>query len=227
MDALTELQKKLNYQFKDLSLLHTAMTHRSVGKETNERLEFLGDSVLSFIITSELYRRYPDLQEGALSRLRASLVNGEMLALLARELQINSSLRLGFAEFKSGGQERLSILSDALEAIMGAIYLDGGIEACSRCVLKWFERSLNECSDLTVAKDAKSALQEWTQAKRLELPHYKITAILGAAHNQTFQVSCHIEGLDYKSQGEGSNRRSAEQQAAERYLEHLLIKPDA
>ena len=219
MDLLTELQQKLGYQFNDVSLLQVALSHRSLGKNSNERLEFLGDSVLSFIITVELYKRYPDQQEGALSRLRASLVNGDMLAKLAKDLQINQSLRLGAAELKSGGQGRLSILSDALEAIIGAIYLDGGIERCSVCVLKWFEQSFKDHSQLVVNKDAKSALQEWAQAHKLGLPHYQITAILGAAHNQTFQMTCQIEGLPHMTSGEAGNRRSAEQQAAELYLQ--------
>lgn len=225
MSKIIELQKKLGYQFKDISLLETALSHRSLGKNSNERLEFLGDSVLSFVITSELYRHYPDLQEGALSRLRASLVNGDMLAQLSKGLKINQCLRLGAAELKSGGQERLSILSDALEAIIGAIYLDGGIEACSDCVLKWFEQSFKECSHLVVSKDPKSALQEWAQANKLALPYYEITAVLGAAHNQTFQVTCQIEGIESITSGEAGNRRAAEQQAAERFLELLKILP--
>ncbi len=222
MDNLLELQKKLGYRFKDIELLKVALTHRSLGKNSNERLEFLGDAVLSFIITSELYTHHPELQEGALSRLRASLVNGEILAEMAKQLEINNSLRLAAAEIKSGGQQRLSILSDALEAIIGAMYIDGGIEACSTQVLRWFASSLKDHPQ-TISKDPKSELQEWTQANKLALPHYEITAILGAAHSQTFQVSCRIEGLDFVTAGEAPNRRSAEQQAAERYLE-LLAK---
>ena len=220
MDALAELQNNLDYHFKNPELLKVALTHRSLGKNSNERLEFLGDSVLSFIITSELYSKHPELQEGSLSRLRASLVNGDMLAELAKHLGVNHSLRLAASEIKSGGQQRLSILSDCLEAIIGAIYLDGGIEACSSCVLKWYEDSL-KTYPAAISKDPKSELQEWTQANKFSLPHYEIIAILGAAHNQTFQVSCHVEGLDFVSTGEASNRRSAEQQAAERYLELL------
>ena len=218
MDTLKQLQAKLGYHFKNPHLLQVALTHRSLGRNSNERLEFLGDAVLSFIITSELYRHYPELQEGSLSRLRASLVNGERLAELAKELQVSRSLRLAAAELKSGGHERLSILSDALEAIIGAIYLDGGIEACSACVLKWFAQSLKDSPQLMINKDPKSELQEWTQANKFPLPHYEIIAILGAAHNQTFQVSCTIEGLDLKTFGEAANRRSAEQHAAEQFL---------
>ncbi len=221
MDALAQLQLNLSYQFKDSELLRTALSHRSLGKNSNERLEFLGDSVLSFVVTSELYQRFPDLQEGALSRIRASLVNGEILGRLAKNLKINECLRLGAAELKSGGSERASILSDALEAIIGAIYLDGGIERCAQCVLGWFEQNFEDYTRLVVDKDAKSALQEWTQANKLPLPDYKIVAVLGAAHNQTFQVSCRIEGLEHLTLGEATNRRNAEQQAAEKYLEWL------
>ncbi len=222
MKILNSLQKKLNYKFKNLDLLVTSLSHRSLGPGSNERLEFLGDSILSYIISVELYKRYPDLQEGALSRIRASLVNGEILAELAKKLAINEALLLGPAELKSGGRDRQSILADALEAIIGAIYWDAGIEVCQTTVLTWFEFYLNQRSRSTLPKDPKSALQEWAQAEKYPLPVYQVDSVGGAAHNQTFQMICEIEGLPHKTSGAARTRRQAEQKAAEAFLKIVI-----
>ena len=218
MTSLNMLEKKIGYQFKNQELLKQALTHRSVRKDNNERLEFLGDSVLSFIMTEELYRRYPDLREGELSRLRSILVNGEMLAELARAMGIGEHIELGQGELRSGGNERTSILADVFESILGAMYLDTGIEKSRLVVLNWFSKKFDNLSELRPVKDPKSMLQEWLQARKLPLPHYEAVAS-GKAHEQIFHVTCTVKGLPHKTMAESSNRRKAEQLAAEYYLE--------
>lgn len=221
MDNLNELMKRLGYRFGNTKLLESALSHRSIGSENNERLEFLGDSVLGFIIASELYQRHPRAQEGELSQMRASVVNGDVLARLSIDLGINKNLRLGIGEYKSGGKSRRSILADTLEAVIGAIYIDAGLEICRRCLLNWYgERVDDLLSTLTPHKDAKSRLQEWLQARKFPLPIYK-TKMTGEAHTQTFIVMCSIEGLPHKTKGISTTRRRAEQIAAERFLELL------
>lgn len=220
---IDKINKNIGYQFKDTDLLIRALTHRSIPGRNNERLEFLGDAVLGFIIADELFQRYPKMREGDLSRIRAALVNRETLAQMAKVLAIGSFLILGGGELKSGGQERQSILADALEAIIGAIYLDGGIDTCRRYVLRWFDQCFEDLSKLTPQKDAKSALQEWLQAHKLPLPTYKAT-VTGAAHSQTFHVTCRVAGLDYVTYGESGSRRKAEQLAARRFLGLLYEK---
>ncbi len=220
---LDKLQKRLGYQFKNISLLENALTHRSVGGPNNERLEFLGDAVLSQIIAEALYRRHPKAREGELSRMRSSLVRGDQIAELAKCLDLSLCIRLGAGEQKSGGQHRHSILADTFEAIIGAIYLDGGVEVCQDCVLQWYGEGIEALSKVTPEKDAKSALQEWLQAHKFPLPVYEATAT-GEAHAQTFHVTCRVEGLDQTTEGMSTSRRRAEQEAAQRFLELLNDK---
>ena len=220
---LDKLQKRLGYQFKDISLLKNALTHRSAGALNNERLEFLGDAVLSQIMAEELYLRHPKSSEGDLSRMRSSLVKGDCIADLARNLALSECLHLGIGEQKSGGQHRQSILADAFEAVIGAIYLDGGTEACRDCILQWYGDGFESPSKITPVKDAKSALQEWLQAHKMPLPIYEAT-VEGEAHAQTFHVTCRVDGIEHIAKGTSTSRRRAEQEAAETYLELLHEK---
>ncbi len=215
---LETVSKKLGLHFKNLGLLKTALTHRSAEGENNERLEFLGDSALGFIIAECLYQKFPDADEGTLSRLRADLVNEASLANLARALNLGSYLILGSGELKSGGYRRDSILSDALEAIIGAIAKDQGLDACRQWVLQLFALRLAELSLQNWKKDPKTRLQELMQARRLELPEYTLKAMLGEPHQQSFCVECRVSALAEASEGIGSSRKRAEQQAAEKIL---------
>lgn len=218
--AIKTLSKKLGYEFKKPSLLEEALCHRSFRTKNNERLEFLGDSILNFIMAAELFRRYPEAKEGELSRQRASLVREETLAALAREFELGHYLRLGPGELKSGGKERASILADALEAIIGAIYLDVGMEICQQRVLAWYEKQLTTHSVLPDAKDAKTLLQEYLQAHYRPLPVYTVLSIEGASHQQTFTVECRLEN-NKVAVGKGSSRRRGEQEAAQKILQQL------
>jgi len=209
-----ELSRRLGYSFKNPSYLKKALTHRSCGQDDNERLEFLGDAIVNFVIAEMLYHQYPTAKEGELSRWRASLVNREMLGELARKFQVGRYLFLGLGELKSGGKERLSILSCAMEAIIGAIYLDGGFHAACECLVKWFMPLLSSLSSVAHHKDPKTLLQEYLQSKHFPLPTYQIESIEGEAHQQTFIVSCTIDGIDDKIVGRGSSRRKAEQESA-------------
>ncbi len=221
-ESLTRLCIKLDYDFNSAELLNTALTHRSVGSRNNERLEFLGDSVLSFVISTELYRRFPDADEGSLSRLRASLVKGETLARIARELELGDYLNLGSGELKSGGYRRESILADALEAIFGAVYLDSGIERVWMLILHLYGGLIeSKTSSAGSLKDPKTRLQELLQARRRPLPIYSVVSMEGEAHAQTFVVRCDVEGLADPSVGSGASRRRAEQAAAEQALKLL------
>jgi ribonuclease III len=215
--------KRLGYQFNNTDLLLAALTHRSMRGNHNERLEFLGDSLVNFIIAEKLYLLYQNATEGELSRLRASLVKGETLASIAQEYQLGDFLRLGPGELKSGGFLRQSILADALEAIIGAIYLDSSFEVCREIVLNWYDSRMNQIH-LAVHKDPKTRLQEYLQAKHLPLPNYEILEIEGEAHAQVFQVECSVQGLPFVTQSAGASRRKAEQLAAEKYLQLLAIK---
>ncbi len=219
-NELEQLSKRIGYQFQDIDLLDRSLRHRSVGKENNERLEFLGDAILGFIIAVELYQRHPQAPEGDLSRMRASLVNRDMLASFAGDLNIGPYMRLGSGELRSGGQDRPSILADALEAIIGAIYLDAGMEVCRDCVLKWYGERFSDLAELAPEKDPKSALQEWAQAHKLPLPVYQSKAS-GQAHAQIFHVTCKVNGLEYMAEGSSTSRRKAEQMAAEQFLEKI------
>jgi ribonuclease-3 len=211
-DALT---KRLGYRFKDPALLRTALTHRSHSSPHNERLEFLGDSVLNCVIADALYTRFPQLTEGELSRARAIIVRQQTLFERATELGLGNWLRLGEGELKSGGPERPSILADALEALIGAVYLDGGFASVRKLVQRMF-RPVLESSDpaAVLGKDAKTLLQEYLQGRHLPLPRYSIVATEGEAHRQRFRVECAIAQLSIRALGEGLSRRAAEQQAA-------------
>ncbi len=216
-----QLMRRVNHTFIDIKLLQAAITHRSTGVTNNERLEFLGDSILNFVIAAELYQRFPKAREGDLTRLRALLVREETLAQIAKELGIGEHLSLGIGEQKSGGYQRESILADALEAIIGAIYLDDCLEKSRQCVLTWFESRLNALVPGVSQKDAKTRLQEYLQARHLALPEYQVKEIMGDAHNPIFQVHCSISVLKEPLLGTANTRRKAEQNAAEAALEAL------
>ncbi len=216
-----KLSISVGYRFQQQPLLEQALSHRSVGGKNNERLEFLGDSILSYVISVELFQRFPQVDEGGLSRLRASLVKGETLAELARKLSLGDYLKLGPGELKSGGFRRSSILADAFEALLGAIYLDSDIATVQQVILRLFEQRLNAVSPETALKDPKTRLQEYLQSRQLPLPNYEVTQITGKAHAQTFTVSCRIEGMDEAVMAEGSSRRKAEQMAAKLILDKL------
>ncbi len=218
---VTKLCGRLGYEFRQPELLQRALSHRSVGSDNNERLEFLGDSILSYVISVDLFQRFPKIDEGGLSRLRASLVKGDTLAQLARELLLGDYLRLGPGELKSGGFRRSSILADAFEALLGAIYLDSDIGTVQRIILQLFQPRLAAVNPDTALKDPKTRLQEFLQSRQLALPSYEVTKIDGKAHAQTFTVSCRIEGLDEAVVAEGSSRRKAEQTAAKLILDKL------
>ncbi|PKM45173.1 MAG: ribonuclease III [Gammaproteobacteria bacterium HGW-Gammaproteobacteria-1] len=218
---LDTLCRHLGYQFADAQLLETALTHRSVGSHNNERLEFLGDAILSFVISAELYRRFDDVNEGTLSRLRASLVKGDTLALIARDLDLGDYLNLGSGELKSGGYRRDSILADAVEAILGAVYLDGGIDRARQLILELYDERFDAVQPAADLKDPKTRLQEFLQGRRLPLPTYTVTSMEGEAHDQTFTVTCAVEGLDQPTVASAASRRKAEQAAAELALRAL------
>lgn len=211
----------IDYTFTNPELLKLALSHCSNGKDNNERLEFLGDSILGFIMADELYRRFPQAREGQLSRLRADLVQGSTLAELARELKLGSALLLGSGEHKSGGADRDSILADALEAVICAIYLDAGMESCERIVLGWFAQRLDNLDLDAQTKDAKTRLQEHLQANKSNLPDYEVLEVAGKDHQQTFAVLCRVELLPESVTGYGTTRRDAEQEAAEAVLKAL------
>lgn len=215
------LMRKLAYQFLDPTLLDQALTHRSADGRNNERLEYLGDAVLGMLAAEELFKRHPRATEGELSRIRAALVKGKTLAAIAVELGLSEFLYLGPGEMKSGGARRDSILAGALEAIMGAVYLDGGLDACRELVLRLISARLEEFTPQTMRKDPKTRLQEYLQARRTPLPTYTTVNVSGAEHSQMFKVSCQVEGVDATFDGVGASRRDAEQQAAELALQHL------
>jgi len=216
------LEQHLGYKFRDASLLQQALTHRSAGSSNNERLEFLGDAVLGSVMAGELYRRFPKASEGRLSRLRASLVRRESLADIARVLEIGQYLQLGPGERKSGGHRRDSIMSDAVEALFGAIYLDSDFATARQCILTLFEARLDGLSETAVLKDPKTRLQEFLQARRQPLPEYAVIDVNGEAHAQRFRVECRVDGST-PAIGEGNSRRQAEQDAAAQVL--LQLEP--
>lgn len=209
-----EIEQAIGYRFKNQALLAQALTHRSVGPQHNERLEFLGDSLLNFVIARLLYEQFASLAEGDLSRLRANLVNQQTLARLSVSMNLGSHLKLGEGELKSGGFRRPSILADAFEAVLGAIYLDGGIEAAEAALTRVYRPLLADEGLTRITKDSKTQLQELLQARRFGLPHYEIAQVRGEAHMQLFRVSCRIAELDILTEGEGPSRRAAEQAAA-------------
>jgi ribonuclease-3 len=208
------LEKNLKYVFANKALCSEALTHRSYGSPNNERLEFLGDSVLNLVIARSLFVQYPNLAEGDLTRIRSSLVNQEGLAAVAVDLSIGDFLKLGTGEMKTGGSTRPSILSDAVEAIFGAIYLDAGFDVVERVINEAYQPYLDAVNPDAAYKDAKTRLQEYLQGKKLELPEYAVLDILGEDHNQEFIVSCAIHSLNITVEGRGRSRRVAEQNAA-------------
>jgi len=215
------LQQRTGYRFKDPALLSRALTHRSYGTDHNERLEFLGDAVLSLVISSLLYQRFGGSDEGDLTRVRAHLVREDSLHRMALQLGLPEILRLGEGEARGGGARRASILADALEALIGATFLDGGFEAASGVVEGLFGEII-ETTDLSSwSKDPKTELQEWLQGRKLPVPVYRIRATRGQAHAQTFEVECSVPALNLMESGEGRSRRAAEQEAARRMLDAL------
>lgn len=218
---LERLCRRLNYHFNNIAYLKQALTHCSAGSDNYERFEFLGDSILSFVIANELFNRFPLHSEGQLSRLRSFLVKGEMLAEIAREIDLGDYLFLGQGELRSGGFRRTSILADALEAILAAIYLDGGMIAAKQIILMLYSSRLDDPDLNHCLKDAKTQLQEFLQASKFALPEYVLTKIEGDEHAQIFHVTCTIEGVSQVAYGIGPNRRKAEQLAAKAMLEQL------
>lgn len=215
------LAQALGHRFTREELLIQALTHRSVGASNNERLEFLGDALIGFIIAEALWERFPKADEGTLSRMRASLVKRESLARLARDLKLGDALRLGAGELRTGGHARDSILADALEAVLGAVYLDAGFERARAVVLELFAARLEQTDAERAGKDPKTRLQEWLQSYKRPLPKYLVLSIDGDQHDQTFIVSCQLQDADVTTRGTGTSRRRAEQAAAESMLERI------
>ena len=210
------------YQFSQQELLEQALTHRSFSHDVNnERLEFLGDSILNLIISNHIYRRFTESDEGDLSRIRASLVKQETLAWIALEINLGDHIHLGGGELKSGGFRRASILSDALEALIGAVYLDSDYQQTETVVLDWYRELLENLDESANLRDPKTQLQEYLQARRKPLPNYKVEQTTGKSHDQVFTVGCRISDPDMQSNGQGSSRKKAEQQAARKILDKL------
>lgn len=222
--GLAALQQRLQYTFSKPALLQRALTHRSFSAEHNERLEFLGDSVLNLAISTLLFQRLESLPEGELSRVRALLVKQDSLHRIALALQLPELLRLGEGESKSGGRQRPSILADALEAVIGALYLDSDYLTAQALVHRLFEGVELSPRLQEAAKDAKTALQEWLQGRRMRLPDYQVVEITGAAHNQVFHVRCEVAQLGCQTRGQGVSRRAAEQAAATTMLAQLKVR---
>ncbi|GAA0857027.1 ribonuclease III [Aliiglaciecola litoralis] len=215
------LCKRLGYTFQEPDNLKLALTHRSASKQHNERLEYLGDAVLGLVVAETLYARFPKQPEGKLTRMRASLVKGDTLAEVAREFELGELLELGSGELKSGGHRRSSILADAVEAIIGAIYLEAGLETIKPLLQTWFAKRLDALDPTAHPKDNKTQLQEFLQGRQMPLPDYTVAEIKGKDHDQLFVVTCQVEGLEENVVGEGSSRRKAEQNAAKIALEKL------
>lgn len=222
-DPVQALESALGYQFKNKEYLYRALSHRSTGAENNERLEYLGDSLLGFIIADCLYHIHPEATEGELTRLRASLVRGETLAKLARKQELGEYIRLGTSELKSGGWRRNSILANTMEALIGAVYVDGGMEACRNTVKRLYSELLESSSPALLVKDPKTRLQEHLQAYQKNLPLYAVTREYGEAHKKTFVVKCVIEELSISVEADGRSKRIAEQAAAQKILDILNI----
>ena len=222
--SLDPLSRRLGHGFATPSLLQQALTHRSHGQPNNERLEFLGDSVLNCIVAKQLYQHFPALPEGDLSRLRAHLVKEPTLCQIALALALGEQLRLGEGELKSAGWRRPSLLADALEAIIGAVFLDAGFAAAEALVGRLYAPLMQDLDPKAIGKDPKTLLQEYLQGRKLALPEYVLLATEGEAHCQTFRIECRLVALDIRAEGEGSSRRAAEQQAAE--LAYRQVKHD-
>jgi ribonuclease III len=221
MDSLDALQQRLGHRFNDRRLLARALTHRSFGADHNERLEFLGDAVLSLAVSALLFERFSGSDEGDLTRVRAHLVREDSLHRAALALELPEAVRLSEGEMRGGGAQRPSILADALEALIGATFLDGGFDAAQDLVRRLFGDVIHSTETDNWSKDAKTELQEWLQARKLPVPAYRIAATRGEKHAQTFEVECLVTALGLAEQGEGRSRRAAEQEAARRMLEQL------
>lgn len=222
MKTLQEwLYAEFGYLCRDIRIFESALTHRSAGGQHNERMEFLGDAVLNCVTADLLYRHYPQSPEGELSRYRATLVSGESLATIASELNLGDRMQLGGGELKSGGFRRKSILADAFEALIGAVYLDGGFSSAAAVIEKIFASRLTQLPNAAQLKDPKTRLQEALQARSMALPDYAVESITGEPHAQHFRVYCEVQPLSIKTYGEGSSRRSAEQEAAKLAIEQL------
>ena len=221
---LETLQARLGHDFGQPPLLLQALTHRSFSINNNERLEFLGDGILNCVVGALLYERFADLKEGQLSRIRANLVNQQPLFEIACELGLGRLLRLGEGELKSGGDSRPSILADAVESILGAVFLDAGFDAARAVVARLFAARLDEVDPATHGKDAKTLLQEWLQSRKHGLPRYELVATSGQAHAQTFRVSCRVAVLGVATEGSGTSRKTAEQAAAQAAYEQLALR---
>ncbi len=218
------MQERLGCTLADTALLERALTHRSAGSDNNERLEYLGDAVLSFIVAEMLFRRHPEASEGELSRYRASLVSGEALAAVAAEIGLGEQLRLGDGEVKSGGHRRATILADGLEALFGAIFLDRGLDAARTVAGRLFGGPLAALPSASELKDPKTRLQEWLQGRGFALPTYSVLDVTGEPHDQRFLVRCDVAGLAIAAEAEGSSRRRAEQEAAQRVLDNPALQ---
>ena len=222
-EQLHRLESALGYTFKNKDYLQTALTHRSLGQNNNERLEYLGDALLGFVIANILFQTHPQATEGVLTRLRATLVKGETLAKIAREIELGEYIRLGSSEMKSGGWRRKSILANTLESIFGAIYLDSGFQSCTNTIELLFAGYIQNCTPDTLVKDPKTRLQEYLQANQKQLPVYEVIEESGAAHDKTFLVRCIIHEMDITVEANGRSKRTAEQSAAKIILEDLNI----
>lgn len=225
-DAGRWLQERLGCTLSDPALLERALTHRSFGPNHNERLEYLGDAVLSFVVAELLYRRFPQASEGELSRYRATLVSGESLAAAAAALGLGERVRLGEGELKSGGQRRGTILADALEALIGALYVDRGLDTAREAVERLFGDAMAALPAAGTLKDPKTRLQEWLQGRGLALPAYTVLEVSGEPHQQHFRVRCDVGELAVSAEAEGSSRRRAEQEAAQRVLESPALQAE-
>jgi ribonuclease-3 len=219
--GIDKLSRQLDYQFSNPNLLEQALTHRSAGGLNNERLEYLGDAILGFVVADILYRQFPEASEGQLSRMRSSLVKRDTLAIIARDYDLGAYLNLGPGELRSGGHSRASILADGVEAIFAAVYLDGGYSAAREVIQQIFIHRIQALKLEDHQKDPKTRLQELLQSRKMGLPNYQVTEVSGDPHQQTFYVRCSVEDLQRDMEGTGSSRRKAEQDAAARLLSSL------
>ena len=224
---IERLCRHLGYEFTDQSLIQKALTHRSASNHHNERLEFLGDAVLGMVVAKALFAKFPNVDEGQLSRMRSSLVKGKTLAVIAKEINLGDYIYLGEGELKSGGFRRASILADAFEAVIGAVYLDSGFEQASGLILKLYGERLTQLDPDSVRKDPKTRLQELLQSQRFSLPEYELLSVTGEPHQQTFEVACTVSEKSIKTFGTGSSRRNAEQLAAEKAIDVLQKTTDS
>jgi len=222
-ETIKRLEQSLEHVFNNKAYLSTALTHRSAGQDNNERLEYLGDALLGFIIADAVFKLHPTATEGELTRLRATLVKGETLASIARRLDLGNYLKLGSGELKSGGWHRKSILANTMEAVIGALYLDAGLDACRRSVLVLYDDLLKHTSPANLVKDPKTRLQEYLQSLQQDLPDYQVITEHGEAHERVFTVQCVIGKLNISVQADGRSKRSAEQAAAQMALDLLNI----